>query len=275
MDVLAARDFESAIDEVSRGGRYFFLEEQLYYLLCARRASRLRDFAAGVTKRRPGRIDRAEFEKAFREYASRASIPCLIDTKAEFEIRSRGEADIRDYAFDFLIVTEKEAFARLLLLNGFHFHHRAAVVSRGGFPRPLFEHFVNTAREFQDVLPVCLHDASPSGLSLPDFARREWGFGEERLVMDAGLRPRDFLEKTSRLFTSTVDPARDASPQGDFASHDFAGAEYRGRLTDRENDFLDRGLRLELANLAPHALMTMLGRYLRRRKRERSVFFAD
>ena len=94
------------------------------------------------------------------------------------------------YSFARLVVTDTHATAALLIANKFHIEQESAVVCIDGYPFSNWHDVVDLLRANEDVQIALVHDATPSGCSLPALIRQPGWFPEERFFcVDVGLRP--------------------------------------------------------------------------------------
>ena len=134
-----------------------------------------------------------------KKYREAHPIPELADGRA-FVGRS---ADLDDqdfyYAPERILVVEWDELADWLIRNRFHLSAKAVVVSRAGYPAPIFAACQGFLARHPATPVQVLHDASLSGFALSAqlAADPQWRFARDRLV-DLGLS-RPALDGKTRL----------------------------------------------------------------------------
>ena len=134
-----------------------------------------------------------------RKYRKAHPIAELADGLA---FRERG-ADLADqdfyYAPERILVVEYDDLADLLIRNRFHLSAKAIVVSRSGYPAPIFKACQGFLARHPTIPVQVLHDASRQGFALSAqlAADPDWQFARNQLV-DLGLS-RQALSDQTRL----------------------------------------------------------------------------
>lgn len=98
--------------------------------------------------------------------------------------------DLEDlqYAPERILVVERDDLVDMLIRNRFHLNHKAAVISRSGYPERVFAACREFLRNHPDTPVQVLHDASLPGFSLTAqlAADPKWEFARQRLI-DLGI----------------------------------------------------------------------------------------
>lgn len=76
------------------------------------------------------------------------------------------EAEISNYSFDKLIVTEQDESANFLISNHFHLQNNCAILSINGYPKNAFDSILNMALRNPNLIVYVVHNASPRGTRL-------------------------------------------------------------------------------------------------------------
>jgi hypothetical protein len=132
-----------------------------------------------------------------KKYRDAHPIPGLADGRA-FIGRSAEVAD-QDfyYAPERILVVERDDLADALIRNRFHLSAKTVVVSRTGYPAPIFAACQGFLARHPATPVQVLHDASLSGFSLSAQLATDpdWQFARDRLV-DLGLSRSTLHDKT-------------------------------------------------------------------------------
>lgn len=119
-------------------------------------------------------------------------------------------ADFQDphYAPERVLIVERDELVDLLVRNRFHLTAKAAIVSRTGYPEPVFAACQAFLRNHPNTPVQVIHDASLQGFALTAqlAADRQWRFAGSRLV-DLGLS-RTALDGGSELPWLPIHSAR-------------------------------------------------------------------
>ncbi len=175
-----------------------------------------------------------------KKYRDAHPIPGLADGRAFIE-RSAEVAD-QDfyYAPERILVVERDDLADLLIRNRFHLSAKTVVVSRTGYPAPIFAACQGFLARHPATPVQVLHDASLSGFALSAqlAADPQWQFARNRLT-DLGLLRTTLHEKTRLPWLSR-------------------SATTNGTLSAKHDAMLHDGRRVPVDCIAPKPLLNLL-----------------
>lgn len=172
------------------------------------------------------------------------------------ELFRREEANVSNYSFDKLIVTEENAIAYFLITNNFHLQNNCAILSINGYPTNVFNTILNMARSNPNLIVYAIHNASPRGIRLIDnLSKSEQWFARENItILDLGIAPRQvlknpqfFIKQASSLATET----QQLSPT------------IKNSLLPEEIAWLNKGNYVELESFSPQKLLRILAKGIR------------
>jgi hypothetical protein len=100
------------------------------------------------------------------------------------------EADLGDYSFDRVVISDRARTVDLLLANNFHFENNCAILSADGYPVGPAEVVKKMLRQNPRLQVFVLHDATPAGCRLAHSLAtgRDWLPAGVRII-DVGIRP--------------------------------------------------------------------------------------
>ncbi len=258
--------FQAAIQDVSGGGRVRFTRRQLWYALDWRWRPAGASFRVPMWKRyprrgrgwgwgrrretptpRPPRLAFDHFEGHLRRWiAANGEPPGLLPPLAHDAPAREVPPDVAAFSFDRAVVTDHAETADVLVANRFHFEHNCAVLSADGYPFGIAGTVMGMLRRNPRLTVFALHDASLDGCALPLELRGEAWFPDRGVrVVDAGLRP----DTVVRLDLPSL-----PGPPGRLRDGMHANIPVTGW------DWLEAGLRTELAAVRPAAVLRMVGR---------------
>lgn len=100
------------------------------------------------------------------------------------------EADIGDYSFERVVITDSAWMVDFLLANNFHFETSSAILSIDGYPHDRFASIRAMLHRNPRIIVIAVHDASFEGCQLARRLVTEDGwFREHGHVIDIGLLP--------------------------------------------------------------------------------------
>lgn len=103
---------------------------------------------------------------------------------------SAREADIGDYSFERVIITDSAWMVDFLLANNFHFETSSAILSIDGYPTDRFASIRAMLHRNPRIVVIAVHDASHEGCQLARRLVSEDGwFRDHGHVVDIGLLP--------------------------------------------------------------------------------------
>ncbi|PRQ03113.1 hypothetical protein [Enhygromyxa salina] len=175
-DVIADKMFARVIDRASAEGKLRFTAEQLYYDL----------------RRTIGPVARELFDSLWSRWLAVHGAPETLVTPwpTQGGAPTLREADIGDYSFDRVVITDHAWIVDFLLCNNFHFETNSAVLSIDGHPADRFEMIRGMLRKNPQIIVIAIHDASVEGCAMARRLVTEDGwFREHGYVIDAGLMP--------------------------------------------------------------------------------------
>ncbi|MFO1422927.1 MAG: hypothetical protein U1F70_04605 [Candidatus Competibacteraceae bacterium] len=115
-------------------------------------------------------------------------IAVLADGRAFRQQAAPVDLENPQYAPERILVVERDDLVDMLIRNRFHLSHKAAVVSRSGYPERVFAACRAFLQNHPNTPVQVLHDASVSGFGLTAqlAADPKWAFARERLT-DLGI----------------------------------------------------------------------------------------
>jgi DNA-directed RNA polymerase subunit RPC12/RpoP len=175
-DPLSDKGFARTIERVSAEAKLRFTVDQLYYELC----------------RTLGPVAREVFDGLWTRWQAVHGTPAGIVTPwpAQGTTPTLREADIGDYSFDRVVITDSAWMVDFLLCNNFHFETNSAVLSIDGHPADRSEMIRGMLHENPRIIVIAIHDASVKGCGLAQRLITEDGwFRDHGYVIDVGLNP--------------------------------------------------------------------------------------
>ena len=248
--------FQRKIQNVSGDGTVFFTKKQLWYEL--NRHLHARSWGRRSRRTLRGQLNhylslrqldiRLPFEVFCDDYLARwenvhRKIENLVRPPEQYPSQRQQEAepDLTAYSFDRALITDRSEIAAMLVANNFHFENNCAILSLDGYRQDIADTVLTMLKRNPQLKVFALHDASAEGCKLPLVLREEGWFPDPSISMiDLGLRPQH--AKAMRLFTLT-------------GRRQALSADVRGRLTDEEITWLERGNTTEVEALRPERLM--------------------
>lgn len=144
--------------------------------------------AIWLGRREKGKLPFEKARKIVDQYHQAHPIQALADGTA-FR-RQAAPLDLQDphYAPERILVVERDDLVDMLIRNRFHLTAKAVVVSRTGYPEPVFAACREFLRNHPDTPVQLVHDASTQGFALAAQLADEskWRFARERLS-DIGI----------------------------------------------------------------------------------------
>ena len=200
-DPVNDKVFARALGRVSAEDKLRFTEDQLYYEL----------------RRILGPLERPGFDGLWARWqAVHGPHPGLVKPwPAHGEVTPLREADIGDYSFERVVISDSAWIVDFLLANNFHFETNSALLAIDGHPPERFELVRTMLRQNPEVVVIAIHDASLEGAAM---ARRlvteEGWFRDHGLVFDVGLSPahRELYEGLWQLRPDAPDGLEDVDP---------------------------------------------------------------
>jgi len=188
---------------------------------------------------------------AFERWAAvNEPIKSLLPSPEKSLPRGDVAAELLDYSFDRLVVTESDDIAQFLLANNFHFENNCAVLSINKYPITLFTTIMRMLRNNPDLKVYALHSCSWRGIKILDQLRNgeDWFKDQPGVqIIDLGLLPRQlakrpaFVEQNSAANTPNVVPMN-----------------LKESLTDTELKWLDKGNIVQLESIPPQGLLRLI-----------------
>lgn len=131
------------------------------------------------------------FQKArdlVNRYHQAHPITALADGQAFRPQAAAVDLEDLQYAPERILVVERDDLVDMLIRNRFHLNHKAAVISRSGYPERVFAACQQFLRNHPDTPVQVLHDASLPGFSLTAQLAADpgWEFARQRLI-DLGI----------------------------------------------------------------------------------------
>jgi DNA-directed RNA polymerase subunit RPC12/RpoP len=118
------------------------------------------------------------------------------------------EADIGDYSFERVIITDSAWMVDFLLANNFHFETSSAILSIDGYPTDRFASIRSMLHRNPRIIVIAVHDASHEGCQVAQRLVSEDGwFREHGHVVDIGLLP-----SHRRTYTDLATPRETPAP---------------------------------------------------------------
>jgi hypothetical protein len=200
-DPLSDKIFARTIDRVSAEGKLRFTAGHLYYELW----------------RTLGPIARDLFNRLWARWQAVHGTPAAVVTAwptQDATAPTLREADIGDYSFERVVISDSAWIVDFLLCNNFHFETNSAVLSIDGHPRGRFEMVRGMLHKNPQIIVIAIHDASIEGCAMPHRLVTEDGwFRDHGYVIDAGLTPAH-RELYGELWQSRSTPAEIHDPDG-------------------------------------------------------------
>lgn len=175
-DPLSDRVFARTIERVCAEGKLRFTDGQLYYELC----------------RTLGPIARDLFDGLWARWLAVHGAPSALVTPWPTQdlAPTLREADIGDYSFDRVVITDSAWMVDFLLCNNFHFETNSAVLCIDGHPADRFEMIRGMLQKNPQIIVIAIHDASVEGCAMAHRLVTEDGwFRDHGYVVDVGLNP--------------------------------------------------------------------------------------
>jgi hypothetical protein len=164
--------------------------------------------------------------------------------------------EVTNYSFDRLIVCQSDDIAKMLIANNVPFEYNSGVVSIQGYPYSLFPTIMTMAKRNPRLGVYVLHDCSADGLRCLHTVTHDpqWFGGQDYLLVDVGLSPRQILSAKKPVFslnsTEAMRSALKLSP------------EIRRTLSPAELQWLDTGNYVLLEFFPPQRIIQALSRSL-------------
>jgi len=164
--------------------------------------------------------------------------------------------EVTNYSFDRLIVCQSNDIAKMLIANNVPFEYNSGVVSIQGYPYSLFPTIMTMAKRNPRLGVYVLHDCSADGLRCLHTVTHDpqWFGGQDYLLVDVGLSPRQILSAKKPVFslnsTEAMRSALKLSP------------EIRRTLSPAELQWLDAGNYVLLEFFPPQRIIQALSRSL-------------
>jgi hypothetical protein len=231
-DPLSDKVFARTIERVSAEGKLRYTVGQLYYELC----------------RTLGPFARDQFDRLWARWQQVHGTPAeLVTAWPTTSAPALREADIGDYSFDRVVITDSPWMVDFLLCNNFHFETNSAVLCIDGYPADRFELIRGMLHKNPRIIVIAVHDASVKGCAMAQRLVTEDGwFRDHGYVLDIGLSPAH-----RELYGALLQPV-DGAP--DDSQYDDAHA---------DASWLTREM-LDLAVVRPEKIMRRLFRATRR-----------
>ena len=175
-DPVNDKVFARALGRISAEDKLRFTEDQLYYEL----------------RRILGPLARSTFAELWARWqAVHGPHPGLVvPWPAHGEVTPLREADIGDYSFERVVISDHAWIVDFLLANNFHFETNSAVLAIEGHPPERFELVREMLRQNPEVVVIAIHDASLEGAGMAQRLVTEDGwFRDHGYVFDVGLSP--------------------------------------------------------------------------------------
>jgi hypothetical protein len=173
-DPVSDEFFFRTIDRTSSGGSLRFCPRHVYY-----------DLWRSLGKAVP------RFDEMWERWCAVHGTPTGMVTPwpARWDADAR-EADIGDYSFERVIVTDSSWMVDFLLANNFHFETSSAILSIDGYPTDRFASIRAMLHRNPRIVVIAVHDASHEGCQLARRLVTEDGwFRDHGHVVDVGLLP--------------------------------------------------------------------------------------
>ncbi len=185
------RALAAAIARAGAPGRIRFTSQQLYYELCRvldplHAAPRLPMFT------RPPAVSHATYLSALAALRRRGEVPGLLAAPAPRPAatlaRHAAEPDVFDYGLPRILVCQHRGIAAMLHANDLPMESACPVFALADLPPD--PRLVAALARAGDATVYVLHDASPTGMAVPDQVRERVDPPEGVRVVALGLRPR-------------------------------------------------------------------------------------
>lgn len=194
-DPVSDEFFARALERTSSGGSLRFCERHVYYELWR------------LLGRAPQR-----FDELWQRWCAAHGTPAGVVTPwpPRWDADAR-EADIGDYSFERVIITDSTWMVDFLLANNFHFETSSAVLSIDGYPTDRFASIRAMLHRNPRIIVIAVHDASLEGCQVARRLVSEDGwFRDHGHVVDIGLVP--FHRHTYGDLHKPRPPSADATP---------------------------------------------------------------
>jgi DNA-directed RNA polymerase subunit RPC12/RpoP len=177
-DPLSDDVFVRTMERTSAEGTLRFTPGHLYYDLC-------RNLGKGAMLTLP----RARFDQLWDRWVAVHGVPAgTVTPWPDRGVFAAREADLGDYSFDRVVITDHAWMVDFLLANNFHFETNSAVLSIDGHPADRFALLRGMLRKNPRIIVIAVHDASVEGCALPRRLVTEDGwFRDHGHVIDVGL----------------------------------------------------------------------------------------
>lgn len=203
----------------------------------------------GIKPRRSIRVTYGTAVAAFDRWAAvNEPIDLLLPNPLKSIPSGKVAAELLDYSFDRLIVTETDEIAQFLIANNFHFENNCAVLSINKYPIKIFDTIMMMLKNNPELKVFVLHNASWRGISILDQVRNEWFKDQPTVqIIDLGLLPRQF-EKKAMFVETDFEGVKEAK----------VSAGVRESLTQKERKWLSEGNAVKAESIAPQNLLRMI-----------------
>jgi hypothetical protein len=173
----------------------------------------------------------------------------IADSDQRIAIDLRGEeADLTDYGFDRLVITEHVSTAAMLLANMLHIEKKCAILCAQDLSSEKAELILRMIQHNPQLKVLAIHDASIEGCGLAITLRQEPWFHEDSVeLIDLGLRPEQ--AKKLRLFK-----------RKGVVSRNLVEDARTKHLAPEEVEWLEKGNFAELEGLRPRPLLRAISR---------------
>ncbi len=164
--------------------------------------------------------------------------------------------EVTNYSFDRLIVCQSDDIAKMLIANNVPFEYNSGVVSIQGYPYSLFPTIMTMAKRNPRLGVYVLHDCSADGLRCLHTVTHDpqWFGGQDYLLVDVGLSPRQILSAKNPVFSLNSTEAMGSALK---LSRDI-----RRTLSPAELQWLDTGNYVLLEFFPPQRIIQALSRSL-------------
>jgi hypothetical protein len=170
--------------------------------------------------------------------------PNWLLANQDFQINPRGEeADLTDYGFERMVITENRETATMLLTNKLHLEKKCAILCAMNLSSNQSKLILKMTENCSQLKVMVVHDASIEGCDLSNRIQQEPWFREDDFeLIDLGLMPEQVKEL--RLFTLI-------EPVPEHGALTFQGK----HLSEKEINWLKQGYSAELEGLRPRHLL--------------------
>jgi hypothetical protein len=149
--------------------------------------------------RRSPKVPRKAMERAIQNYLAAHPLEHLVDGRRLSGLtQSEVDDELIQYAPERILIVQHDDIADMLVLNRFHFDHKALVVSAQKYPEAAFMAAQKFLLAHPDLPVLVAHDASEEGLRVKTRLRKDaaWNLAE-RPITDLGIHPKD-IQKLAR-----------------------------------------------------------------------------